>query len=479
MYWKLILPALEEANSKYWRSIKYSLFPPLGLATIAGYIPKEHTIKIVDEHVDEIKYDDFPDVILIQVYITNAYKAYQIADYYLNMGKIVVLGGLHVTSLPEEAFEHATAIVIGPGDHVFKEVVEDILTRNLKKQYKAIRRDLINIPPVRRDLIDLRKYLVPNSLVVTRGCPFSCDFCYKEAFFYGGKSYYTYLLDNALKEIDSLQGKHLFFLDDNILAENKFTTDLFEELISRNRLFQGAGTIQGINNEKILGLAAKAGLKSIFVGFESINKENMINTNKRHNYNNDYDKAISILNDHGIKINGSFVFGMDADDKDVFKRTTEWAIKRGITTATFHILTPYPGTNLYKKLELDNRILSKDWSLFNTRNVVFTPKRMTKAELEDGYWWSYKYFYSVRKIFESSMVHKKNTNKISNFIYSFAWKKMEPFWEIIIKLKKLSYTIPLLEHVLKNCIYSVVVKQGRNLRIRDPVDIQGGSRVIC
>jgi radical SAM superfamily enzyme YgiQ (UPF0313 family) len=257
-------------------------------------------------------------------------------------------------------------------------------------------------------------------------------------------------VDRALEEIDSLKGKHLFFLDDNILAENKFTGDLFSELINRKRIFQGAGTIQGINNDRIINLAAKAGLKSLFVGFESINKENMIFSNKKHNYNNDYDKAISILHDYGIKINGSFVFGMDEDDKDIFKRTVEWAIKKGITTATFHILTPYPGTVLYKKLEGEKRILTNDWHLYNTRNVVFKPQKMSPQELEDGYWWSYKQFYSMSGIFNSAMVHEKNTKKISNFIYSFAWKKMEPFWEIIINLKKLSYTVPLLEIILKN-----------------------------
>jgi radical SAM superfamily enzyme YgiQ (UPF0313 family) len=450
MHWKLILPALAEAKDRYRRSIKYSLFPPLGLATIAGYIPQGHTIQIIDEHVDEIHYNDSPDIVLVQVYVTNAYKAYAIADHYLAAGKIVILGGLHVTSLPEEAAQHATAIVTGPGDHVFKEVVEDIFADALKWHYQSVRRDLVDIPPVRRDLIDLRKYLAPNSLVVTRGCPFACDFCYKNSFFRGGKSYYTYLLDKALAEIDSLTGKHLFFLDDNILTENKFTEDLFKELTARNRLAQGAGTIQGITNGKLIELAAKAGLKSLFVGFESINKENMIRINKKHNYNNDYDKAVSVLNNYGIKINGSFVFGMDRDYSDVFRRTADWAIESGITTATFHILTPYPGTALHKKMKMENRIISENWSLYNTRNVVFTPKNMSPRELEDGYWWSYKYFYQVKKIFKSAMAHEKAINKTANFMYAFGWKKMELFWELIIKLKKLRYTIPLLETVLRN-----------------------------
>ena len=450
MYWKLILPALEEAGGKYWRSIKYSLFPPLGLAAIAGYIPPDQKISIADEHVDHLSLDDDPDIVLVQVYITNAYRAYKIADHYLKMGKTVVLGGLHVTSLPEEASLHATSVVLGPGDHVFAEVVSDILAGNPKKVYFSGRRDLNDIPPVRRDLIDLRKYLVRNSIVVSRGCPFACDFCYKESFFSGGRSYYTCSPEKALEEIDSLKGKHLFFLDDNILAENQFTIDLFTGLIPRKRIFQGAGTVQGILNEKLINLAAKAGLKSLFVGFESINMENMAGANKKHNYNSDYNRAINVLHSYGIKINASFVYGMDEDDSDIFKRTVDWALERGITTATFHVLTPYQGTKLYKKLEAEKRIISRDWSLYNTRNVVYRPAKMKISDLENGYRWSYKNFYSIKSIFKSAMVHDSNSGKISGFLYSAGWKKMEPLWDLIIRMKKLPYSIPALEAVLKH-----------------------------
>ena len=449
MKWKLILPALEEAKGKYFRSIKYSLFPPLGLATIAGYIPPEDDIQIVDEHVEDILLNDNPDIVLISVYITNAYRAYDLADYYLQKGITVILGGLHVSSLPEEASMHATSIVIGPGDHIFAEVIKDIKTGNLKKNYKSQRRDLDDIPPIRRDLIDFRKYLVKNSIVITRGCPYICDFCYKESFFQGGKSYYTYSLDRALAEIDTLKGKHLFFLDDNILTETEFTKDLFRELMGRKRIFQGAGTVKGILNEELISLAAKAGLKSIFVGFESINKENMAKT-KLHNYSYDYDKACSILDNYGIKINGSFVFGMDEDDKDVFKRTVDWAVNKGITTATFHVQTPYPGTALYAKLESENRIISKNWNIYNTRNAVFKPAKMTANELEKGYLQSYKDFYSFSNIFKSAGVHKSLCKKLSSLFYSLGWKKAKGFWEVLIALRRLHYSLPALESVLKN-----------------------------
>jgi len=447
--WKLVLPALEEAQNEYYRSIKYSLFPPLGLASLAGYIPEDHDVIIVDEHVESIAFNDEPDVVCIQVYITNSKRSYELADHYLTRGKIVILGGLHVTSLPDEARQHASAIVIGPGDHIFGKVVQDVINGRLKPQYQAQSRTLNGIPVLRRGLIKRYRYLIPNSIVVSRGCPYSCDFCYVNNFFGNGKSYYTYKISQALSEIDSLKGKHLFFLDDNLLTENKFTVDLFMELKKRNRICQGAGTVKSILNEKLIHLAAEAGLKSLFVGFESINKINLKNVNKKHNVYVDYDKAIDILHYYGIKINGSFVFGMDDDEKDVFERTTDWAIEKGMTTATFHVLTPYPGTPLYNKLASENRILTRNWTKYNTRNVVFKPARMSVDELERGYWNSYTDFYKYSSIWKSAMIQGSISRKISSLAYSIGWKKIEPLWEFMVKYEKLKYALPLFVSVLR------------------------------
>lgn len=449
MKWKLVLPALEEAQNEYYRSIKYSLFPPLGLASLAGYIPEDHDVIIVDEHVESIAFNDEPDVVCIQVYITNSKRSYELADHYLTRGKIVILGGLHVTSLPDEARQHASAIVIGPGDHIFGKVVQDVINGRLKPQYQAQSRTLNGIPVLRRGLIKRYRYLIPNSIVVSRGCPYSCDFCYVNNFFGNGKSYYTYKISQALSEIDSLKGKHLFFLDDNLLTENKFTVDLFMELKKRNRICQGAGTVKSILNEKLIHLAAEAGLKSLFVGFESINKINLKNVNKKHNVYVDYDKAIDILHYYGIKINGSFVFGMDDDEKDVFERTTDWAIEKGMTTATFHVLTPYPGTPLYNKLASENRILTRNWTKYNTRNVVFKPARMSVDELERGYWNSYTDFYKYSSIWKSAMIQGSISRKISSLAYSIGWKKIEPLWEFMVKYEKLKYALPLFVSVLR------------------------------
>src|SRR5512136_2381136 len=185
---KMILPALTEAKSPYWRPIKYSLFPPLGLATLAGYLRDDDAVVIQDEHVETLDLDDEPDLVAIEVYITSAYRSYELADHYRRRGAHVALGGLHVTSLPDEAARHADTVFLGPGEDTWPRFLEDFRARRPQQRYQSIVRSLVGAPAPRRDLIKRHKYFVPNSLIVSRGCPQRCDFCYKEAFFAGGRS---------------------------------------------------------------------------------------------------------------------------------------------------------------------------------------------------------------------------------------------------------------------------------------------------
>ncbi|EEY35381.1 B12-binding domain-containing radical SAM protein [Pseudoleptotrichia goodfellowii] len=445
---KMILPALTEAESPFWRPIKYSLFPPLGLATLAGYFSEDDEIELQDQHIEELNLDDSPDLVVIQVYITNAYRSYKLADYYRKKGAYVVLGGLHVTSLPEEAIEHADTIMLGPGEDIFPKFLEDLRNKKPQKMYISVHRSLENIPVVRRDLIKRERYLVPNSIVVTRGCPHHCDFCYKDAFYQNGKSFYTRLVDDALKEIESLPGRHLYFLDDHLLGNPKFAKELFEGMKGMNRVFQGAATIDSILTGDTIEKAAEAGLRSIFVGFETFSPENLKQSNKSQNLQRDYIKVVNRLHSLGIMINGSFVFGLDNDDKDVFKRTVDWGVKNAITTSTYHILTPYPGTRLFKRMEEDGRITTRNWDLYDTRNVVYKTKNLTPQELKEGYNWAYKEFYTWKNIFEAISNHNLVKHKLKHFFYTAGWKKFEPFWNFIIKSRHLNNMTPVLESIL-------------------------------
>lgn len=446
---KMILPSLIEAKSASWRPIKYSLFPPLGLATLAAYLSPDDDIDLQDQHVEELHLNDKPDLVIIQVYITNAKRAYSIARHYREKGVFVALGGLHVTSLPDEAAPFADSIFIGPAEQTFPEFLIDFKNKRTKKKYISTEgRTIINQPAARRDLIKRNKYLVPNSIVISRGCPHHCAFCYKDAFFSGGKSFYTQRIDEILAEINRLKGRHLYFLDDHLFGDPVLARDLFHEIRGMGRVFQGAATVSSILKGNLIEKAAQAGLRSLFVGFETFSPENLKQSNKSQNLKQNYDLAAKRLNDLGIMINGSFIYGLDNDDSDVFKRTVDWGINNALTTATYHILTPYPGTRLYENMANAGRIISKDWDLYDTRHVVYQTKGRTAKELERGYLWSYDAFYQWNNIFKASFMHDTFKHQLKHLFYTGGWKKNESLWNVIIHLGGLRKMLPLLELLL-------------------------------
>lgn len=462
---KMILPALTEATSPFWRPIKYSLFPPLGLATLAGYLDEGCEVEIQDEHVEPLTLDDEPDLVVIQVYITSARRAYELADHYRARGAYVVLGGLHVTSLPDEALPHADTIFLGPGEDTWPKFLADFAAGRQQRVYRSSERTLTGVPPIRRDLIKRQRYLVPNSIVVSRGCPHVCDFCYKEAFFEGGKSFYTQRVDEALGEIERLPGRHLYFLDDHLFGDRRFATALFDGMRGMGRLWQAAGTVNAILTPGLLEKAVAAGLRSLFVGFETLNPANLVEQRKYQNLKRDYGAAIRRLHDNGVMINGSFVFGMDADEGSVFERTVAWAIEHGIETATFHILTPYPGTALYQRMAGQGRLTTRDWDLYDTRHAVFRPANLTGSELEAGYHRAYREFYRWGAIVRGASAHADLLAGLRHFAYAAGWKKFEPLWDLVIRAKRAGDMLPALEAILSEF--------GRRAPERRPAGNQG------
>ena len=445
---KMILPALTEATSPFWRPIKYSLFPPLGLATLASYLSDDDEITLQDEHVEKLDLDDEPDLVVIQVYITSAYRAYVLADHYRRKGAHVCLGGLHVTSLPAEAAPHADTIFLGPGEDTWPRFLQDFRAGQPGEIYRSEIRTLVGLPRIRRDLIKRRLYLVPNSIVVSRGCPHTCDFCYKEAFFKGGRSFYTQAVDDALAEIDRLPGHHLYFLDDHLFGNPRFASALFEGMKGMGRLWQAAGTVQSVLAPRLLEQARDAGLRSLFVGFETISPANLREHHKYQNLNRDYTAAIRRLHELGIMVNGSFVFGMDDDDETVFDRTVDWAIRQGIETATFHILTPYPDTGLRQRMEAEGRIVHNNWDLYDTRHVVYRPKKLTPEALEAGYWHAYREFYTWANIARGAWAKDTWIERLRHIAYAGGWKKFEPLWDWVIRARRVTQLLPMLENIL-------------------------------
>jgi radical SAM superfamily enzyme YgiQ (UPF0313 family) len=472
---KMILPALTEAKSPFFRPVKYSLFPPLGLATLAGYLDTDVEVTLQDEHVETLKLDDDPDLVAIQVYITSARRAYRIADHYRRRGAYVALGGLHVTSLPEEAAAHADTIFLGPGEDIWPAFLKDYRAKRPAKIYRSKVRTLDHLPKIRRDLIKHHLYLVPNSIVVSRGCPHSCDFCYKEAFFEGGRGFYTQKVDAALAEIERLPGRHLYFLDDHLFGDTRFAEALFDGMRGMKRLWQAAGTVQSVLRPRLLEKAVACGLRSLFVGFETLSAENLREQRKPQNLGRDYGVAIRRLHEHGVMVNGSFVFGMDNDDETVFDRTVEWAINQGIETATFHILTPYPGTALYDRMLKAGRMLHTDWDLYDTRHTVYRPALLTPKALEDGYRRAYRNFYRWGSILCGAATKPNLIGAMRHVAYAGGWKKFEPLWDWVIRARRVSKMLPVLEGVLTG--FGKHPSQGRTIEaspgkplLRDLVD---------
>lgn len=445
---KMILPALTEAVSPFFRPIKYSLFPPLGLATLAGYLDPDDEVTLQDEHVERLDIGDEPDLVVIQVYITSALRAYRLADHYRSRGAYVALGGLHVTSLPEEAACHADSIFLGPGEDIWPQFLADFRSGRPQPVYRSRVRTLEALPPIRRDLINRHLYLVPNSIVVSRGCPHTCDFCYKEAFFAGGKGFYTQRVDQALAEIERLPGRHLYFLDDHLFGDIRFASALFEGMRGMRRVWQAAGTVNSILKPALLEKAVDSGLRSLFVGFETLNPAALRAQGKVQNLHRDYDAAARRLHGLGVMVNGSFVFGMDEDDASVFDRTVDWAIGQGIETATFHILTPYPGTALFARMEAEKRILHRDWDRYDTRHVVFETRAMKAEELEAGYWRAYREFYRWGSIFRGARTKPSWHERARHMAYAGGWKKFEPLWDWVIRARRVAHALPVLETVL-------------------------------
>lgn len=338
--------------------------------------------------------------------------------------------------------------MVGPAEEAWPRLLADRRAGRPQRVYRSRARTLAGLPPVRRDLVRREPYLVPNSIVVSRGCPHACAFCYKDGFFAGGRSFYVQAVDEALAEIERLPGRHLYFLDDHLLGNVPFASALFDGMRGMGRLWQAAGTVDAVLRQGLLEKAVACGLRSLFVGFETLDEEDLRAQGKRQNLGRDYAAAIRRLHDHGVMVNASFVFGFDGDDPSVFDRTVEWAIAQGVETATFHVLTPYPGTGLFRRMEAEGRLLHREWDRFDTRHAVFRPAGMTAAQLEAGYWRAYRDFYRWGGILRAAATKSDLAGRLRHAAYAVGWKKCEPVWDLLIRARRLGRALPILERVL-------------------------------
>lgn len=423
----LLLPALQQLRDRPFRLIKYSRFPPLSLLTLAGMTPPERWEVVVrDEAVEPLDAPGHFDLVGIQTYISSAPRAYELAAQHRARGALVVLGGLHPTSLPEEAAGYADAICVGPAETVWPQLLRDAEQGRLAPIYRGRCAGSAGLVPLpRRDLLDGKGYLLRHTMVTSRGCPHACAFCYKAAFW--GEDYYEALpRERIARELDLVDDGLVFFLDDNLLGDRRHGRMMLELLHGRGLLWQAAASIDVARDPGYLDAAYAAGCRSLFVGFESLSPASLRGVGKHVNLAADYGDAVRRFHDAGIMVNGSFVFGFDGDDPDVFERTVEFAIEHKIETATFHILTPFPGTRAFADLDGEGRLLHRRWEYYDTDHAVFQPKRMTPEQLEEGHRWAYREFLRFGSIVRRSVGLPGTLKRIA---YNVAWMKVDPLWE--------------------------------------------------
>jgi radical SAM superfamily enzyme YgiQ (UPF0313 family) len=441
----LILAAVQRPGDKHYRLIKYSQFPPLSLMTIAGLTPESWEIIVRDEHVESSEVDGDVDLVGIQTYISSAGRAYELAEHWRRRGAKVVLGGLHPTSMPDEAAEHADAVCIGPAEPVWHQILDDFEKGHLKKFYRGrCEGSAALVPPPRRDLMNPRAYLVRHTMVTSRGCPHACDFCYKSSFW--GPTYYEARPISAVeRELSRIDDGLVFFLDDNLLANRQHARRMFEVLRGSGIVWQAAASLDVARDSHYLDEAYEAGCRSLFVGFESLSPSNMRSNNKPVNAATDYPEACRRFHDAGIMINGSFVFGFDCDGPDVFDRTLEFTVENKILTASFHVLTPLPGTRAFARMEAEGRLLHRNWDLYDTYHAVFRPQRMTPEQLEEGYSRSKRQFASWGSILRRSL---GLPGVLKRLAYNVAWNRIDPLWVAIIRTGLMPYATRIFGRVL-------------------------------
>ncbi|CAN5602393.1 radical SAM protein [soil metagenome] len=391
------------------------------------------------------------------------------AKWYRAHGSVVIFGGLHVLSCPEEAAPHCDAIAVGEGAAMWPTILTDVEAGRLQKRYDgSYSRPYRLDPPPRRDVLPRRSFLTTTSLIATRGCHNRCGFCYLA----------TDGLDMPYKVLDPQQVVDQFrqddqpyavFIDNNLGSKPAYLRELCRAMRPLEKIWSAAVSIDVADDPRTIREMALAGCTGVFIGFESLTDENLSEAKKKTPRTADYARRVKIFHDNGIQVNGSFVLGFDHDDASVFERTAEWIEANRLECATFHILTPYPGTPLFRQMDGEGRLLHRNWTKYDTGHVVFRPKRMSIDELADGYAWCYRWLFSNRSIWRR---RPEDWRAVPAYLgMSYLYKRSNWLWPLLIR------------HKLVNRMWRPLVEitRRRHLKFRKnlagrPVEVQSAPR---
>jgi radical SAM superfamily enzyme YgiQ (UPF0313 family) len=400
--------------SKFLLTRKYFLYQ-LAVPILASLTPPRHEIRVFDENIEDIDYSWKPDLAGITVSRTmHAHRAYAISEEFRKRGVKSVLGGIHPSMCPEEAQLHCDSVVVGEADNVWATLLEDAENGCMKSRYQAgMFADLPSSPGITRAVLSRNRYM-QDTMQTSKGCPFHCEFCSVYAF--DGQQIRHKTIDQVIAEVMDINSSAshykkknvIFFADDNIIADKKYARELFLSLKPLNVNWSCQASINISQEDELLGLMRDSGCGAVFIGLESISKKNLQTMHKSINQRYDYAKAIKNIQSYGILVLSSFIVGYDFDSESTFDELKDFIRETNLLMPLINILTPFPGTELFKRLEKEGTILHKDWSKYDTQNVVFKHPRLSQKELKDGY------------------------NSIVRSAYSFdaVWKKLNYYWDM-------------------------------------------------
>lgn len=389
-------PLYRHKGGGFKKSLRYQ---PLTLTTLAALIPEDigAQVELIDEGIRDVPDAPHADLIGLTVITGNAKRAYELADRFRIQGITVVLGGPHVTLMPEEARQHADAICVGYAEESWPRLLRDFSNGSLQSEYRqSPTLSLENMPFPRRDLFDKRNFLTQAVFEATRSCTHDCEFCVAPAAW--GRKQYQKPIDWVIEDIRRVGQKKLIFVDLNLISDLNYAKELFRRLIPLNVQWYGCSTVLIGHDLELLDLLARSGCKGLLLGLETISEESLKDAKKRFNASIGYGQLISDLHDLGIAIQGCFVFGLDHDTPDVFDATVQFAIDAGVDLPRFAVLTPFPGTPLHHRLQGEGRILTREWELYDGQHVVFQPKNMSVRELIEGHERAWKKVYGWTSI---------------------------------------------------------------------------------
>jgi radical SAM superfamily enzyme YgiQ (UPF0313 family) len=417
---------------------RFSVFQPLSLAYLAAVTPPNWDVKIIDENFETFEFEQ-ADLVGITAFTTNINRAYEIARQYREHNIKVILGGIHVSMVPAEALQYADAILVGEADNIWAEIIADFENNRLARQYNGPPVDFENsriIP--RRDLLHPDYFW--QSIQTSRGCPFNCSFCSVSR--YMGKKYRQRNVEAVLEDLESIKGKYIFFLDDNLVGysvENKKRAmDIFRGMCERNlrKKFWMQTSINMADDEELVELAAKAGCMFVFVGFESISTEQLRQMHKGINLKNgvdNYRRVIDTFHKYGIAVLGSFVIGNDNESQAYYEELGNFLLRAGVDIVQITLLTVLPGTDLMEAMQKEGRLIfdnyPHDWAKYRFSHMVHKPEGVDIDTIYTGSNYIKHRIYSfpnyqyrmVRSFFSLKNLHSFLMSYRANKAYKKGW----------------------------------------------------------